>query len=380
MQKVFVSYSHGDSNFADKLVSDLYLSEIEATYDKWILNVGDSIIFRLSEELADAASVVALLSPKSVKSAWVRKELALAMTGEISSGSVKVLPALIEDCVLPDMLADKLYADFRGDYYRGLHALLQALRPEWEGRNRHADARLHRRQELEISRQELIRLLQAGDEEAVHDWLHGNRFVLAGLFSPWSSFDIIPRLAAGDIVPDFTVVNGQSGRYDASLVFLNALHVGNEEALRRANALPLEALRWCRDNSDTVRRELAVRMTSAYGAEQIFPGTSSALAMRTHIAFDAKVIMGRRVEYGFIENEIRNQLYQDNNRDVDVISYDRITEALGHLAGGLRESLSSQDLFELVPSATNSNCCTTGLQTYQRGRGRWDTTNGGYLR
>ena len=43
MGSVFVSCSHNDSKFADRLVFDLRESEIPATYDKWVLRVGDSI-------------------------------------------------------------------------------------------------------------------------------------------------------------------------------------------------------------------------------------------------------------------------------------------------------------------------------------------------
>jgi hypothetical protein len=44
MSNVFISYSHQDGAFADRLVGDLHLSAIPATYDKWLLRVGDSII------------------------------------------------------------------------------------------------------------------------------------------------------------------------------------------------------------------------------------------------------------------------------------------------------------------------------------------------
>ena len=44
MENVFVSYSHSDSDFADRLVDDLRASEVPATYDKLLLRVGDSII------------------------------------------------------------------------------------------------------------------------------------------------------------------------------------------------------------------------------------------------------------------------------------------------------------------------------------------------
>lgn len=57
MSSVFVSYSHQDAAFADRLVSDLCLSAIPATYDKWLLQVGDSIIEKISAAVEDATKL-----------------------------------------------------------------------------------------------------------------------------------------------------------------------------------------------------------------------------------------------------------------------------------------------------------------------------------
>ena len=51
-------------------------------------------------------------SPRSIKSRWVQKELETAMSKEIETGSVVVLPLLYEKCELPPFLHGKLYADF----------------------------------------------------------------------------------------------------------------------------------------------------------------------------------------------------------------------------------------------------------------------------
>ena len=113
MDGVFVSYSHKDSEFVDRLIADLRYSDVPAIYDKWLLAVGDSIIEKISSAVTTSAYVIAILSPHSVESAWVKKELSLAMTGELHQNRVKVLPAMVVDCDLPPALSDKLYADFR---------------------------------------------------------------------------------------------------------------------------------------------------------------------------------------------------------------------------------------------------------------------------
>src|SRR5260370_21752241 len=91
MEKVFISYSHGDANFADRLVLDLLASDVPATYDKWLLRVGASIIQKIAAEAAEADRIIALLSPSSVESNWVMKDLALAMTGAMDKADVNLL-------------------------------------------------------------------------------------------------------------------------------------------------------------------------------------------------------------------------------------------------------------------------------------------------
>jgi hypothetical protein len=333
VRKVFVSYSRDDSAFADRLVADLRMSSVPATYDKWLLNVGDSIIGRLSAEVTSADRVIVLMSPASVQSNWVAKELALAMMGEINSASVKVLPAVIADCVVPDMLADKLYADFRHEYFRGLRSLLRALLPG-EQYDR-MSVRLRRPEEAQAARAQLAGLLQDGDGNATRDWVRSHPFALAGLFDHlWHAFDFIPgpRLGAGSA--DFAVVNGQSGRYDVTLLGLGDVDWQGTTHADGEVARLSEALHWSRSNLDLLRRSLAVSLSDSYGAEQLFPGTDEATAMGTEVNLDAKLLLGRRSDYDAPGNAWRNRWYEGSGRDVDIISYDRVLDVLGRMRWG----------------------------------------------
>jgi hypothetical protein len=61
---------------------------------KMLPNDDDSIIEKISSTVSEADSAIALLSPSSVKSQWAKKELAIAMAGEINKRHIKLLPAL----------------------------------------------------------------------------------------------------------------------------------------------------------------------------------------------------------------------------------------------------------------------------------------------
>jgi len=110
---VFVSYSSADKPFAGRLVTALCSSGVEVWVDEAELRVGDSLISAISAAVHQVDYVIALLSRHSVASMWVKKELALAMTREITQNRVVVLPALLEDCNIPETLCDKVHVDFR---------------------------------------------------------------------------------------------------------------------------------------------------------------------------------------------------------------------------------------------------------------------------
>jgi len=80
--------------------------------------VGDSLITKIQQGLKDCEYMGVVLTPESVSSPWVEKELEVALTEEIIGSSVIVLPILYKDCDIPGFLKGKVYADFRspGDF------------------------------------------------------------------------------------------------------------------------------------------------------------------------------------------------------------------------------------------------------------------------
>jgi hypothetical protein len=332
MDKVFVSYSHADSSFADRLVSDLRLADIPVTYDRWVLNVGDSIISRISEEVSAADRVIALLSQASIGSNWVRKELALAMTGELASAGVKVLPALIEDCAVPDMLLDKFYADFRHEYHTGMQALMRALLPDGLRYDR-ANKWLQDLKKVEIAKKQYGKLLQSGDKDAIHNWLRNNDLVLAGLLEhTWRGFGIVPRPPTDIGKIDFAIINGQSGRCTVSLVYLGEMHWKDKVSVQKESDRLVDIIRWCRNNIQAFTHHLAMKIMS----EALIRRTSTYAAARElerarHIELNVKAFIGRRSDYSAEENMLRNQIYGATNHAVDIMSYDRVIDILDHI-------------------------------------------------
>jgi hypothetical protein len=127
---LFVSYSSKDAEFVSKLARDLHSRGVSVWWDKWMMKVGDSLHKKIQEGITNSALLCVVLSPDSVSSPWVEKELNSALMKELEQREVFVLPILYRDCQIPLFLKDKLYADFRNSYDVGLNALLERLNPK----------------------------------------------------------------------------------------------------------------------------------------------------------------------------------------------------------------------------------------------------------
>jgi hypothetical protein len=124
---VFISYSHEDEGFVDKLAVHLTLSKVHVWVDRWELHVGDSIIAKIQQVIQEASALIVVLSHASVQSEWCKKELSAGLVRELEEKRVVVLPLLLEDCQVPMFLRDKFYADFRTNYDAGLRQVLEAV-------------------------------------------------------------------------------------------------------------------------------------------------------------------------------------------------------------------------------------------------------------
>jgi hypothetical protein len=126
----FISYSHNDASFVDRLAEDLVANGVGVWLDRWEIRAGESITDRIQQGLVESDYLLVVLSPDSVDSSWVREELSSAQLRQLESRHVVVLPVLYRDCTIPRLLRDKRYADFRGNRYKqGVQDLLAALSP-----------------------------------------------------------------------------------------------------------------------------------------------------------------------------------------------------------------------------------------------------------
>jgi len=127
---IFLSHTREDKKFVDRLKVALYERGVE---DVWVdeaeIMVGDSLQKKIEDAITKTRYFGVVLSPRSVQSRWVRKELELAMQRELETDSVIVLPLLFEKCEIPPFLKPKVYADFTspGGFAKSLDNLIRRL-------------------------------------------------------------------------------------------------------------------------------------------------------------------------------------------------------------------------------------------------------------
>lgn len=128
--RVFISHSSKDKDFVRKLTSDLKAHNLAVWFDEQELGVGDSIVQGVSEGLKNTDYFILVISQNSLQSKWVQQEFNSAMMSELSGKGVVVLPIRIDDASVPPLLTDRIYADFRTNYDKGLEALLRVFKQE----------------------------------------------------------------------------------------------------------------------------------------------------------------------------------------------------------------------------------------------------------
>lgn len=109
---IFLSHNIYDKDFVRKLALDLQCHGVRVWLDEAELKIGDSLIEKIREGIDGVDYVAVILSPNSINSKWVQKEIDVAMTLEISGKEIKVLPLMLERCELPGFLLGKFYGDF----------------------------------------------------------------------------------------------------------------------------------------------------------------------------------------------------------------------------------------------------------------------------
>lgn len=123
MQKIFISYSRKDIDFAKKLAGDLEKSNYDVWWDITDLRGGDDWVRSLPAAIESSQFFIIVLTPNSIKSEWVQKEYTQALTLR-----KKIIPIMFESCDVPFALNTINFVNFiNGQYADNFKNLLSAL-------------------------------------------------------------------------------------------------------------------------------------------------------------------------------------------------------------------------------------------------------------
>ena len=99
MKNVFVSYSHRDLDFAKKLVIWLEERGYKVWMDKKRILPGANYLDSIADGIGKADAFIPLLSPESVSSKWVAREIIFALEHDRN-----IIPVLVQFAEIPDGL------------------------------------------------------------------------------------------------------------------------------------------------------------------------------------------------------------------------------------------------------------------------------------
>ena len=127
---VFISYSRGDNDVVDALAYRFDRDQINYWRDEKDLLVGDVIDKAISKGIQEALVFLIVLTPTSISSRWVERELDEAAHEE-TEGRKVVLPIVAKNLSperIPPRLRRKLYVDVSESFHVGYNKLIRSIR------------------------------------------------------------------------------------------------------------------------------------------------------------------------------------------------------------------------------------------------------------
>jgi TIR domain len=126
--KIFLTHSSLDKPLIRELRNYLLKCELNVWLDEIEIQVGDSIVQKVTEGLSQTDFLVVALSQNALDSKWVKREINSTLMANLSGRKVTILPLLLEKCEIPILLNDIYYADSTISKTKGFEDLVNAIK------------------------------------------------------------------------------------------------------------------------------------------------------------------------------------------------------------------------------------------------------------
>jgi hypothetical protein len=112
---IVIPYNYVNHAFAGTLGATLRRDRITTWIDEVDMSASAFLLKRLMQAARPVDCVVPVISAYSVTSNWVLRELRAAMSRSFGGRRVRVIPARIDDSVMPDFIESQSCCDFHRD-------------------------------------------------------------------------------------------------------------------------------------------------------------------------------------------------------------------------------------------------------------------------
>jgi TIR domain len=109
----FISYTAADRAWAEWIAWQLEEVGHETTLQAWDFRPGEDFVLRMSQAIAQARRVLAVLSPRYLRSTYATDEWTAALV-RTEGKADRLLPVVIEPCELPPLIAGRITIDLFG--------------------------------------------------------------------------------------------------------------------------------------------------------------------------------------------------------------------------------------------------------------------------
>ncbi|MFK7785657.1 MAG: toll/interleukin-1 receptor domain-containing protein [Crocinitomicaceae bacterium] len=121
--RIFISHSHSDADFAELLKLKLQANEIDCWIDSERLKIGQDWREGIDQGIATSSAVIVIMSPEARKSEYVTYEWAYAW-----GKGIRIFPLMLEQTPLHPRLESLQYLDFTNRITRPFEELIDRIK------------------------------------------------------------------------------------------------------------------------------------------------------------------------------------------------------------------------------------------------------------
>lgn len=124
---VFLSHNINDKDVAREIALFLAAENINVWFDEWEISAGDSIVEQINKGLLGCTHFLIIWSNNAATSNWVRRELHSTLAQAIKDGIPRVIPIVLDDTPLPELMADIRYIKYDGGSEKDRNTIINSI-------------------------------------------------------------------------------------------------------------------------------------------------------------------------------------------------------------------------------------------------------------